>query len=62
VCPCCGFEFGFDDDPGTAEPISIDEYRTGWLASGPEWFDRQRKPDGWDLNEQLSRIGVVIDA
>lgn len=27
VCPNCGFEFGNDDNPGTAAPVSFAEYR-----------------------------------
>jgi hypothetical protein len=40
VCPRCGFEFGNDDNPGTAEPESFEEYRRAWEASGRPWFDR----------------------
>jgi hypothetical protein len=39
VCPQCGFEFGNDDNPGTARPMSFDEYRTEWEAEGRPWFD-----------------------
>ncbi len=38
VCPRCGFEFGNDDDPGTAPPSSFEEYRRGWEAEGRPWF------------------------
>jgi hypothetical protein len=38
VCPRCGFEFGNDDNPGTAEPVSFDEYRRQWEAQGRPWF------------------------
>ena len=34
VCPRCGFEFGNDDNPGTAEPQSFDDYRREWEAQG----------------------------
>lgn len=34
VCPRCGFEFGNDDDPGTAEPVSFEQYRREWQAQG----------------------------
>src|SRR3954454_12473526 len=27
VCPRCGYGFGNDDNPGTAPPISFEEYR-----------------------------------
>ena len=34
VCPSCGFEFGNDDSPGTATPVSFGEYRAEWIAAG----------------------------
>jgi len=34
VCPLCDFEFGNDDNPGTAAPESFDGYRREWLSSG----------------------------
>lgn len=39
VCPRCGFEFGNDDNPGTAEPSSFEQYRLEWVADGRPWFD-----------------------
>jgi len=38
VCLRCGFEFGNDDDPGTAPPQSFDGYRREWEARGKPWF------------------------
>ena len=38
VCPRCGFEFGNDDNPGTAAPVSFDEYRREWEAQGRPWL------------------------
>lgn len=42
VCPMCGFEFGNDDDPGTAPPTSFDEYRASWISEGRPTFDSRR--------------------
>jgi hypothetical protein len=39
VCPNCGFEFGNDDNPGTAEPLSFEAYRAEWEAGGRRRFD-----------------------
>ena len=39
VCPCCGFEFGNDDNPGTAAPVSFEQYRLQWEAEGRRRFD-----------------------
>jgi hypothetical protein len=38
VCPNCGFEFGNDDNPGTAEPQSFERYRAEWEALGSPRF------------------------
>jgi hypothetical protein len=45
VCPRCGFEFGNDDDPGTGEPESWEEYRKAWEAQGAPWFDPGTNPE-----------------
>lgn len=37
VCVRCSFEFGNDDDPGTAAPLSFEEYRDDWEARGRPW-------------------------
>lgn len=39
VCARCGFEFGNDDNPGTAEGVSWAEYRQEWVADGRPIFD-----------------------
>ena len=39
VCPNCGFEFGNDDNPGTAQPASLEDYRAEWEADGSPRFD-----------------------
>lgn len=58
VCPCCGFEFGNDDDPGTAPPSTFSEYLARWIRDGCRWFDPKRRPEGWDLREQLRRAQI----
>lgn len=57
ICPSCGFEFGFDDE---SEGVTHEQYRARWLAGGAEWFDPDRKPDGWNVQSQLANIGVTI--
>lgn len=42
VCPNCGFEFGNDDKPGTAQPSSFETYRAEWQADGSPRFRRDR--------------------
>lgn len=38
VCPNCGFEFGNDDNPGTAAPSSFEEYLKEWSDRGSPRF------------------------
>lgn len=38
VCPNCGYEFGNDDNPGTAAPLSFDQYREEWVGDGKPRF------------------------
>ncbi len=45
VCPSCGYEFGNDDNPGTAAPETFEQYRERWIAEGSKWFDRETRPD-----------------
>jgi rubredoxin len=59
VCACCGYEFGFDDEPGTGPGTSFREYLREWLANGANWFDASKRPDGWDLQDQLSAAGIA---
>jgi hypothetical protein len=59
VCDCCGYEFGYDDEPGTAEPVTFVEYRTLWMKRGCPWFSPDKKPQGWMLESQLRNIGVT---
>jgi hypothetical protein len=58
VCSCCGFEFGNDDDPGTAPPKTFKEYLINWITEGCVWFDSQRRPLDWNLEEQLRKAGI----
>lgn len=41
VCPNCGYEFGNDDNPGTASGVSFADYRDEWNAEGSPRFDRR---------------------
>jgi hypothetical protein len=59
-CPCCGFEFGNDDDPGTAAPRSFAQYLAEWMQQGCHWFDPKRKPPVWQIEKQLRSAGIPI--
>lgn len=58
VCPCCGFEFGNDDNPGTAVGSSFAAYLRDWIAEGCQWFDPTQRAAGWLLDSQLSSAGI----
>jgi hypothetical protein len=54
ICPCCGFQFGFDDDGFTGQTEKCHAWREKWIANGNKWFSQGRKiPDGCNLEEQL---------
>jgi transcription elongation factor Elf1 len=53
ICPCCGVQFGADDQQKTHA-----ELRQAWIASGAQWWSQnQAAPDGWDADEQLRAAG-----
>jgi hypothetical protein len=41
VCPQCGYEFGNDDNPGTADPQGFESYRLEWESQGSRRFRRK---------------------
>ena len=46
VCPRCGFEFGNDDNPGTAAPESFESYRRDWISRGGPRFAHPANGEG----------------
>ena len=58
VCGCCGYEFGFDDNPGNGEGESFERVREDWIAGGCKWFEPSEKPDGWNADDQLKAAGL----
>lgn len=55
ICPCCGTEFGFDDDLK-----SHAELRMEWVMGGMHWFSNaNHAPPNWDPVNQLLRAGFV---
>lgn len=53
ICPCCGFEYGYDD---MNSGFTFEQYREKWIKDGCKWFDREGKPENWELNKQLRNI------
>lgn len=61
ICPCCFFQAGFDDD-GASEPVTVEEYRKSWLRYKGTWANfLTRRPENWNLREQLKNINVDLD-
>jgi len=54
ICPCCGVEFGVDD-----EFRSHAQLRTHWIATGAKWFYRNAPPT-WNPWFQLAMAGVPL--
>ncbi|WP_276729934.1 hypothetical protein [Bacillus sp. (in: firmicutes)] len=76
ICPCCGFQFGFDDyemrreDGSYLDPSeSIAAYRKNWLAGGavifspdccPPHQQKEQKVLQHVLTKQLKHINVHL--
>jgi hypothetical protein len=58
ICDCCGFQFGFDDDPGAGPGVSFARYLLDWAADGGNWFYPVKRPVGWSLADQLRVAGI----
>ena len=50
ICPCCGFEFGFEEKGEQAR------FREDWIRKGAPWSQPDLKPADWDLKEQLNGL------
>ena len=53
ICPCCGFEFGFNGDN---RKDRFNEYRKQWISDGAKWFMPDVKPRDWTLKKQLNKL------
>ena len=49
-----------DDNPGTAEPTSFEHFRATWVSQGCQWFQEEKKPDGWSLSQQIAQAGIKL--
>jgi hypothetical protein len=55
VCPCCGTEFGYDD-----EDLSTAELRGRWIRDGARWWSPEvPAPPGWEPVAQLRNVGYT---
>lgn len=54
ICPCCGFQFGYDDD---ARGVTYLTHREQWIQGGLKWWSRgQPAPANWDPQAQLAAL------
>ncbi|MFA5795515.1 MAG: hypothetical protein WC980_10680 [Candidatus Brocadiia bacterium] len=62
ICPCCGFEFGYDDyDQTKSKEEKFKEYREKWISKDAPWFSKvKEKPIDWNLRKQLKNINIEI--
>lgn len=55
ICPCCGTEFGYDDDQKSHAHL-----RAEWIDNRTPWFSRANPPPrGWDPIAQLIQAGYL---
>lgn len=54
LCPCCGFEFGYDDDD---QGVTYEQARARWIAGGMKWWSGTRpSPEDWDPLKQITAV------
>ena len=53
ICPCCGFEFGFD---ASNDVTTFIDFRARWIKDGAHWFIPKAKPKNWEPKKQLSKL------
>jgi hypothetical protein len=66
ICPCCGFQYGYDDHGNRYKHNSvvqniIDIWRSNWIRSGCLWFSSREKPAEWNPKKQLEKLNYPID-
>ena len=54
ICPCCGYQYGVDDDD---RQITPEAWREEWVKGGMKWWSKGMKsPAGWDPQAQLAKV------
>lgn len=53
ICPCCGFEYGFDD---SSEGKTFEEYRNEWIKNGYPFYDNEVLPKNWSEVDMLKQL------
>lgn len=55
ICPCCGFEFGYDDYPD--KEMGFIDWRNNWINNGFKWFSKHTSPPvNWNPKKQLGNL------
>lgn len=52
ICACCGCEFGYED----CLPEGVQRHREKWITNGGTWFEPTKRPAGWTIEDQLSKV------
>jgi hypothetical protein len=57
ICPCCGTEFGYDDQATSHEAL-----RQQWISSGMRWWSANTQPPtDFDPVAQLKKLVLSIE-
>jgi hypothetical protein len=60
ICPCCGIEFGYEDDGSVAD---LADDRKHWVeVKNCKWFTPKRKPADWDMPAQVRGIAAEFSS
>ena len=58
VCPCCGFEFGFDDD---SEGHTYSTYWQHWIDQGFPFFNAKKRPANWNIRTMKRQLENTVN-
>lgn len=53
ICPCCGFQFGVDDED---RGLTYETARERWIGGGAKWWSSTPPPKGWKAEAQLATL------
>ena len=57
ICPCCGVEFGYDDD---GYDVCVRRRRHWVQVEACKWFMPKMLPDDWHAGAQLRRLPTAF--
>ena len=53
ICPCCGFEFGYDD---FYKHYTFKDFREKWIKEGAKLFNKERFSRNWNESEMIKQL------